>query len=165
MRERKFNTKNAKNISNIFALLIALIILFLTIGYSAFQNSGIISDMTATVRPDMNVKITDLQINNTSDAIVVSKDYNSINNNNSTYTGKILGDLTFTKTTSSVTFKVEVTNFGNVEMGVSSISGLPSNLDYELDTTTYDVGEKLCDRTTTTKCTLGSKTDIYNNKI
>jgi len=161
MYRKELNKKNAKNISNVFALLIVLIILFLTIGYSAFQNTGIISDMTATVRPDMNIKITDLQIENTSDAIVVSKDYNSINNNNGTYTGKILGDLTFTKTTSSVTYKVEVTNFGNVEMGVSSISGLPSNLTYEIDTTTYDIGEKLCDKTTTTKCTLGSKTDIY----
>ena len=158
---KRFNPNQKRNYLSIFTPFIVLIIVLLTIGYSAFQNSGIISDITASVKPDMNIKITDLQINNTSDAIVVSKDYNSINNNNSTYTGKILGDLTFTKTTSSVTFKVEVTNFGNVEMGVSSISGLPSNLTYELDTTTYDIGEKLCDRTTTTKCTLGSKTDIY----
>lgn len=106
MKNRYSNNKSSNYIT-IFVSLIVFTVILLSVGYSAFQNSGIISDITASVKPDMNIKITDLQINNTSDAIVVSKDYNSINNNNSTYTGKILGDLTFTKTTSSVTFKVE----------------------------------------------------------
>lgn len=153
--------KDAKNIINVFALLIVLVILFLTIGYSALQSSGIISDITATVRPDMNIKITDAQIEGTSEAIVVSKDYNTINSNNNTYTGKLISDLTFTNTNSSVTYKVEVTNFGNTEMGISSISGLPNNLTYELDTNTYDIGEKICDSTNTSKCTLGAKKSIY----
>ena len=146
---------------NLIPLFVVLIVLFLTIGYSAFQNAGIIGDITATVRPNMDIKITDLQIESTSDGIVVSKDHNTVNNQNNTYTGKIISDLTFTKTSSQVTFKVEVTNFGNTETAVASISGLPSNLTYELDTTTYDVGQKLCDKTTPSKCTLGSKTDIY----
>ena len=146
---------------NLIPLFVVLIIMFLTIGYSAFQNAGIIGDITATVRPNMDIKITNLQIESTSDGIVISKDHNTVNNQNNTYTGKIISDLTFTKTSSSVTFKVEVTNFGNTEAAVESISGLPSNLEYELDTNTYDIGEKLCDRTTSTKCTLGSKTDIY----
>ena len=158
---KKNKTNKNRNVFKILAPLIVLVVIFLTIGYSAFQNAGIIGDITATVRPNMDIKITNLQIENTSDAIVVSKDYNTINNNNNTNTGKIISDITFTKTTSEVTYKVEVTNFGNTEMAVSNISGLPNNLEYELDTNTYDIGEKLCDRTTSTKCTLGSKTDIY----
>ena len=92
---KKKNANKNRSAFSMFAHLIVSVVLFLSIGYSAFQNRGIISDITASVKPDMNIKITDLQINNTSDAIVVSKDYNSINNNNSTYTGKILVDLTF----------------------------------------------------------------------
>lgn len=78
---KKNKTNKNRNVFKMFAPLIVLVVIFLTIGYSAFQNAGIIGDITATVRPNMDIKITNLQIENTSDAIVVSKDYNTINNN------------------------------------------------------------------------------------
>ena len=144
----------------IFTTFIVLTIILLTIGHSAFQNTGIISDMTAKVRPEFNIRITDVQIENTSDAIVINKDYNNISRNN-TYTGKVLSEVTFTKTTSSVTYKIEVLNIGNIAMGVASITGLPSNLTYELDTNTYDIGEKICDNLNASQCTLGARKYIY----
>ena len=140
--------------------LVVLIILFLSIGYSSLQSGGIVRDITATVRPEMNIRITDVQIENTSDAIVINKDYNTITNAN-TITGKVLGEVTFTSTTSQVVYKVEVTNFGNTEMGVASITGLPNELTYSLDTNNYNIGDKICDNTNQSNCTLGAKKYIY----
>ena len=157
MKKRK--EKN-KNFFHMFAPLVVLIILFLSIGYSSLQSGGIVRDITATVRPEMNIRITDVQIENTSDAIVINKDYNTITNAN-TITGKVLGEVTFTSTTSQVVYKVEVTNFGNTEMGVASITGLPNELTYSLDTNNYNIGDKICDNTNQSNCTLGAKKYIY----
>ena len=157
---RRFNANKKRNSLTMFASFVVLTIVLLTIGYSALQNTGIVSDITAKVRPEFNIRITDIQVENTSDAIVVSKDYNNVSRNN-TYTGKALSEVTFTKTTSSVKYKIEILNIGNVEMGIASITGLPSNLEYELDTNYYDIGEKICDNTVTTQCTGGARKTIY----
>ena len=102
---RKKLPNNKRSVFSIFPLLVVLIILFITVGYSAFQNTGIISDITATVRPQFNIIVSGVEVESTSDAIVNNKDYNSTEINN-VYTGKIFSDVTFTKTTSSVTYKV-----------------------------------------------------------
>ena len=153
-------TKNSNNPFTIFALLITIMIIFLSIGYSSFQNTGLVSDITATIRQQMNIRITGLEIESTSDGIVVSKDYNSTSTAN-TYTGRVMSDITFTKTTSSVTYRIEVTNFGNTEMAIASITGLPSNLTYELDSNNYSIGERICDNSNSSQCTLGAKKYIY----
>ncbi len=157
---KKKNANKSRKSFSVFAPYIALIVLLVTVGYSAFQSTGIISDMTAKVRPEFNIRVTNVEVENTSDAIVIDKDYSSTAINN-VYTGKVFSNVTFTKTTSSVTYKVEITNFGNTEMGVASITGLPNNLTYELDTNTYDIGEKICDDANPNKCTLGAKKYIY----
>ena len=157
--KRKLSNES-RSAFTMLAPLIALIVLFITFGYSAFQSSGIISDVTATVRPEMNIRITGLTTESTSNATVKSMDYNSTSTSY-VYTGKVFSELTFTSTSSSAIYKVEVTNFGNTEMGVASITGLPNNLTYELDTNNYDIGEKICDNNNSSKCTLGAKKYIY----
>ena len=156
---QKLSNKN-RSVFSVFEPLIVLVVVLLSVGYSALQNTGIVSDITAKVRPEFNIRITDIQIENTSDAIVISKDYNNTGVNG-VYKGKVFSEVTFTKTTSSVTYKIEILNIGNVEMGIASITGLPSNLAYELDTNYYDIGEKICDRTITTQCTGGARKTIY----
>jgi len=52
---------------------------------------------------------------------------------------------------SKVTFQVKVTNIGNVEMGIFDVTGLPDNLDYEIDD--YTLKEKICD--SNNACKLG----------
>ena len=157
---KRFNANKKRNSLTMFASFVVITIVLITIGYSALQNTGIVSDITAKVRPEFNIRITDIQIENTSDAIVISKDYNNTGVNG-VYKGKVFSEVTFTKTTSSVTYKIEILNIGNVEMGIASITGLPSNLAYELDTNYYDIGEKICDRTITTQCTGGARKTIY----
>ncbi len=121
-------------------------------GYSAFDSSSIIKDTSATVRPQNNIRITSITIDNASDASASGLDYN-IN--------KTFSEITFTKTTSQVRYKLEITNFGNVEKGLASISGLPNNLTYEIDNTSYSLGEKICDDNNNSQCTLGAKKTIY----
>ena len=51
---------------------------------------------------------------------------------------------------STITYAVDITNTGNQEMKIVSITGLPDNLEYVL--TDYNVGDKLCE---SDKCSLG----------
>ena len=57
---------------------------------------------------------------------------------------------------STITYKVDVTNFGNVEMGIFAINNLPSNLEYELSG--YTLQDKLCNNN---QCSLGIKKEFY----
>ncbi|MBQ6547268.1 MAG: hypothetical protein IJL74_04660 [Bacilli bacterium] len=151
-------TKNKYFNITLFAPLIALIVLFITLGYSAFQSTGMVKDAAATVRPETFVRVTNLEVDTTSNATVISKDYTSVGHTNG-YITSIYSQVTFTRSTSSVKYAIDVTNFGNVEMGLASITGLPNNLDYELDTNVYDIGEKICN--SNNECTLGAKKTIY----
>jgi len=51
---------------------------------------------------------------------------------------------------STVTYAVDITNTGNQEMKIASITGLPDNLEYMV--TNYNIGDKLCE---SDKCSLG----------
>lgn len=44
---------------------------------------------------------------------------------------------------SSVTYAIDVTNVGNVEMEILDITGLPDNLKYSISN--YNLKDKLCD--------------------
>lgn len=56
--------------------------------------------------------------------------------------------------------QVDITNTGNQEMKLASITGLPDNLEYTI--TDYNIGDKLCQND---KCSLGfTKTIIINIK-
>ena len=57
---------------------------------------------------------------------------------------------------SSVTFKVEITNIGNAQVGIKEITGLPENLDYEL--IDFNLNEKICDNNG--NCNLGVQKEI-----
>lgn len=57
---------------------------------------------------------------------------------------------------SSVTFNVVVTNLGNSEVGIKSITGLPDNLDYEI--LNYNLKDKICDENNI--CKLGIQKEI-----
>ncbi len=141
-------------------LIVVLMVLFLSICYSAFNSSGLISDLTSTVRIEANIRVTDVTVESATNSVVGNINYNTTVNNN-TYTGKVLTDTTFTNTNSQITYKVEVTNFGNTEMGIANITGLPNNLTYELDSSNYNLGEKICDSVNANQCTLGAKKYIY----
>ena len=118
--------------------LVTTSVLFLSVGYSTFQQELLIEDIIAYVKPDMDVRITEAKIENVSNnAMAFNTEYN---------VSSIVSDLTLPESSSSVTFSVSAKNYGNVEVGIKNIS-LPPELEeiLEISVVDYSVGDKLRD--------------------
>ncbi len=131
------------------ASLILLVTCFLSIGFSTFQYPLLIDGVNLEVRLEENIRVTGIQVYNSElNAISNYEDYNVHN---------LITGITLPNSNSTITYKVEITNFGNIEMGIFDITGLPSNLTYELKE--YTLKEKICD--SSKNCTLGAKKEFY----
>ena len=144
--KKKFNT------FGLIYILVAGAVLMLTVGYSAFQVSLEISDMSVVVAPEINIMITDVSVDSQSLATVYSTQ-NSVDG----FTSSI--DLP--NQNSSITYRVEIANLGNVEMGILEITGLQNNLKYDIPTNNYVVTDVICDNTNANKCKLGARKTLY----
>ena len=134
---------------NFIPLLITLVILALTIGFSAYQ-ANLVIDATAQVRIQKDIRITGVVASNTSyDGISNWEDYNVSN---------ISSSITLPSSNSTVTYRVTIKNIGNIEAGILKITGLPENLKYTLSN--YNLEDPLCDDNDSTKCKLGSTTTL-----
>ena len=149
-RKNKINSDNI--ILKIFPFLIILSTLFITIGFSSFQDQFSISDAVAIVRVQADIRVT---------GVSVFKSVNGAISNYEDYgVKKVDTSVVLPNSNSQITFKVEVTNFGNVEMILKDITGLPSNLKYSLSPDNYTLRELICDDDDSTKCSLGAKKTI-----
>ena len=137
-----------KNKIKFLPLLIIVTVIFLSIGYSAFNRDLIVGDIKATVRVVADIRLTGLNISDTNNAIGSSEDYNVHN---------IYSDVELPNDDSTITFKVSVTNFGSAYMGIKNITGLPDNLTYELSG--YKVGDMICD--SSDNCINGITKEFY----
>ena len=127
------------------------LILSVSIGYSSFSTSLNITGLVTKVREKADIRITDLKLSNINNEGQSSyQEYNKEN---------ISVGVNLINSNSTVTYKVEITNIGNTEMGISSIEGLPENLEYEL--TDYTLKNKICDSNDSSKCTLGAIKEFY----
>ena len=115
-------------------LLIVLTVVFMSIGYSAFNRELLVNEIGATIRITSDIRISGVSIENTTNNAISSSENYNINS--------ILSDIKLPNENSTITFKVSVTNFGNANMGIYSITGLPNNLDYELSD--YTLKSKIC---------------------
>ncbi|MBQ9072038.1 MAG: hypothetical protein IJY25_02660 [Bacilli bacterium] len=133
------------------ALCILLLVISIGIGYSSLTTSLNITGLVTKVRQKSDIRITNL---------VVSELNNESQSNYSEYNKQSISvGTTLPKENSTITYKVEVTNIGNVEMGLLEITGLPDALKYEL--TDYTLKEKICNSTDSSKCTLGAVKEFY----
>jgi len=133
----------------IYTSLIIVVISFLTIGYAAFTNNLNINDLLAHFRAEADIRITGVGVESVAgDAITYSEDYG---------VDAIISEVSLPSNDSSVTYKIEVTNFGGTYMVISQINGLPDNLTYTLDN--YDLNDIICDENN--ECTLGITKYIY----
>lgn len=107
--EKKYGKiKNNKIGLKIFPFLIVLSTLFISIGFSALQDSFSISDSVAMVRVQADIRITGVHsVNPVSGALSNYDDYR---------VKSIASHLVLPNSDSKMTYKVEVTNFGNVPM-------------------------------------------------
>ena len=148
----KKNRKEHNNFSfiKLISFLLLIIVIFLTYGFSTYSDNLAIGNSKARVMKDAVVRITNASANTNSNSGQINYiDFSA---------DKIYTDINLPNANSTVTLDVTVTNFGNVEMGISSITGLPSNLTYTL--TGYNLETALCDSNDNRKCTLGSETNF-----
>ena len=138
------------NIISILVVLLILVVIMLSIGYSAFQTGVDISEISATIRVEENIRITGLGIANLTNQASSNYETFGINNINSS--------ISLPNSNSTVTYDIVITNIGNIEMGISNIRGLPDNLSYSL--TEYALGRALCDDNNSANCKNGTVTTL-----
>lgn len=128
--------------------LIIIVVFSLTIGFSAYGNQGTISGATASVKLQDDLRITSATYNSaTNSGSSISVDHGKYN---------ILSSINLPNSSSTVTYNVELTNFGNVTKGIYAITNLPSNLTYSISG--YNIRDDICD--SSGKCTLGAKKEF-----
>ncbi|MBQ6495465.1 MAG: InlB B-repeat-containing protein [Bacilli bacterium] len=144
------NNKETKT-TNLIILITFLCIVFLTIGFSAIEYVLNVRDINAVIRIEKDIRITNLRkMSELNNATSTAEDFNY---------DFITSSISLPNSNSSITYDIEITNIGNVEMGLTDITGLPSNLEYTV--TGYTMEAALCDDIDNTKCSLGSVTTIH----
>ena len=150
MHSFKKRYKVKKNMPSIIVLSLLVYVMFLTAGFSSLADNLKITAF-ATVRPERDIRVTNINMSSaTSEAYTNWTDYN---------VASISTSLTLPNRDSTVTYDVKVTNIGNVEMGILSITGLPSNLTYSISN--YNLKDPLCDDSDSTQCKLGAITTLH----
>ena len=130
----------------ILPLIISLVVLFLTLGYSSFVAEFSITNIVAKFREEKLVRVTGVT---TQSGIVSNLDYSS---------GAVVNDVTLA-TGSSVTYNVTVTNLGNVPVAVSNVTF--TNRNGEVSGLTTNINEqsyvKICNNN---ECTGGVSKEV-----
>lgn len=147
--KKKGNLKIKKKkhyISLIFPSFFAVVII-LAIGYSTLS-TDLSVNVAARILTYADVRVTDAKVLNTTNSGSATATEYSVDT--------ITTQIGLPNASSTVTYRIEVTNLGNVEMGIQAITGLPSNLEYTLNG--YTLEATLCDSNNNSKCTLGSVT-------
>lgn len=127
---------NKKNIKLFFIVgSILLCCFFSTIAYSALYLTMDISGI-AYARPVKDVRITDFKINSLSGGATVS--YEEFSSNTISTKIHLVDDYSIAR------FDVEVTNYGNVDVGILNITN-DTDADVRFDLSDYNLTEKLCD--------------------
>ena len=142
------NKFNSFSVAKIVPFLIFFVVISLTLGYSTFQASFDISEISAIIKFQEEISITGLSVSRLSSQATSSYEEYDANT--------VSSSISLPNSDSSVTYNVSITNLGNTEMAVTDITGLPSNLNYSLDG--YVLDRILCDISDNTKCNLGSVT-------
>ena len=142
----KKNNKKLKLFSLIFLILFCLY--FQTVVYSAISSKLMITgDAVARIRN--NVRINKFRIHEVSDGVISSYEEFS-----KTYT---MSNVTLPNSDSYIIYELVIGNYEDVEMQLSNITGLPSNLTYEL--IDYNLHDMICDNTG--KCFGGVEKTLY----
>ena len=137
---------NSKYLIYIGIIGVVLIIVFLSVGYSAFQNRLAIENIGAIVRIDKDIRITNISIEKVNNVISNYEEYNVSN---------IEGSVILNTSDSYVIYDVEIHNLGNIAMGISDVKLNNDNLKFEF--LNYKLKDKICENE---ECSLGIKKNI-----
>ena len=146
--------KNNVNIETIIAIIIVLLVVGLSIGWSSFSSSLQIDSM-AMVRIKSDIRVTGFNYSTgTTGVISLGEEYNVRNG---------YGTVTLPNADSTVKYQVEITNMelaSNVHMGINSITGLPNNLEIK-SIEDYSLKDKICDDNNSSDCGSGAQKTFY----
>ncbi len=141
----KRKIKNNSKKVNILTFSIVLLICIISIGFSSFSDNLNINNLSAEIRIQKDIRVTGVSLLSNSDNVISKEeDYNVKN---------IYSNLTLPNQNSTVTYRVEITNIGNVEMGIFDITSNISNLEVK-PIGEYNLKDKIC---VDDKCALGIK--------
>ncbi len=139
--------KKGKNYQYLILSILFCCLLFLTIGWSAFLQKLYVNDLSVRVNAKKDIRVTSVVSNGiTNGGIILSQDYDH---------NKVFADITLPNESSTVSFIVEIINYGNVDMGILKIDNLPDNLEMVIDD--YKLKDKICG---VDRCNLGIKKEI-----
>ena len=144
IKKRKIKNSNS-NVALVLATL-TIVIFLLTYAYAAFSDQLTISGSVAHVRIDANIRVVNATATSNGGTV-----------NTVDYTARTINSSVTMPNNSTVTYTVTVTNFGNVPMAIYAIddSNLPSGVTI-LSVSGYNVGDKVCDNSNSSKCTLNA---------
>ena len=131
-----------KKYSILHVVIFTSLIMFLTIGFSAYNLEMNIDDIVSYYKAPSNIRITGISIDNANDSYSHSEDYGVDN---------VYVDVDLPYENSSITYLVDVTNLGGTYMVISELNSLHDNLTYEF--LNYDLKHIICDDNE--QCTLG----------
>ena len=139
---------NKNIIKNLLIIITYLAFIAQTIAYSAISTTMTIKgDSYAKIQSD--IRITNVKIKEISaDAISAYEEFSR---------QVVSTNLKLPTTSSYITYEIEITNYGNEEMAIVGITGIPSTLTYEISN--YNIKDTVCE--SNNKCTLGAKKTIY----
>ncbi|MBQ8472018.1 MAG: hypothetical protein IJ501_00790 [Bacilli bacterium] len=124
---------------------VILLVISISIGYSVFYKNLSVENIGLQVRLAKDIRITGISVDAStfpSDGVSMGEDYS---------VSRIMANISLPEETSTITYKIQVTNFGNMEVGIYNITGLPDNLTYSLSD--YSLKEVICDQEN--NCKLG----------
>ena len=150
MMKRSINNQQV----GIIAVILTLIIAFLSIGWSAFNSTMTLSNY-AYVRIPYEVRVTDFVLDNVSNGgLGTFEDFG---------VDYITANASLPNANSTITYKVEITNM-QVEngsyVGIYSANGLPEGLEIKA-WTDYNLKDKICDDVDPTDCGSGAQKTFY----
>jgi len=131
------------------SIIVLIIVLSMSIGYSAFTTKITIENIEGIVRVEADIRVTGISVEPSSG--------NEISNYEEYDVKSISMEAYLPEEESTITYKVRITNFESPEMALFDIKGIPNNLDYEI--LNYDLKDKICDENN--KCNLGMTKEIY----
>ena len=112
-----------------------------------------VNDILVMVRLQKDIRITDVSL--------YSAEYDAVSNWEDYNINSISTNIELPNEDSKVIYRVEVTNIGNVEMGIFSINGLPNGLKYTISPQNYVLKTSICDDNNSNNCKLGIEKNLY----
>ena len=152
-----FRYKNKKfNPAVLCSFLMIVCVMLLTIGYSAFEVTMEIIDISALVQVQNDIQVTNVS--------VLEATNGAVSNYEDHTADSITSSVNLPEQNSTITYRIQTKNFGNTKQGIYAIdeiykyisTGLDSDL--EIKSKTVNLKKALCTNSNSSECTLGATT-------